>query len=91
MVNVVPFSSSITVGSNKTYQTINSALAAVRAMTRPNKERVKIMIDPGNYEEMPVIDVDSVSFINAASKPNINLTNQGVDIDPNAVRITSYY
>jgi len=31
-------------------------------MIRPNNERVKIMIDPGNYEEMLVIDVDSVSW-----------------------------
>lgn len=85
------YSPAITVGTDKDYQTINDALAAVRAMERPGNERVKIMIDPGNYEEMLVIDVDSVSFINASATPSIALLNKGVDIDENAVRITSYY
>jgi len=81
----------ITVGTDKEYQTINDALSAVSAMTRPNDERVKIMVDPGNYEEMLVINVDNVSIINAAVTPSIALLNKGVDIDENAVRITSYY
>jgi exo-poly-alpha-galacturonosidase len=87
----LPYSTTITVGADKNYQTINAALAAVRAMVRPNLERVKIMIDPGNYEEMLNIDVANVSLINAAATPSIALANKGVDIDPNAVRITSYY
>jgi pectin methylesterase-like acyl-CoA thioesterase len=91
VLSTIPYASSITVGTDKTYQTINEALAAVRAMVRPNKERVKIMIDPGNYEEMLVVDIDSVSFINAAVTPSIALANKGVDINTGAVRVTSYY
>lgn len=91
VANTIPYVATITVGADKNYQTINDALAAARAMVRPNKERVKIMIDPGNYEEMLVVDVDSVSLINASSSPSISLLNQGVGIDGNAVRITSYY
>lgn len=87
----LPYSPVITVGTDKEYQTINDALNAVRAMVRPNNERVKIMVDPGNYEEMLVIDMDSVSIVNASATPSIALLNEGVDIDPNAVRITSYY
>jgi hypothetical protein len=91
VVNTIPYSSQITVGVDKTYKTINDALAAVRAMVRPTKQRVNIMVDPGNYEEMLIIDVDSVSIINASSIPSIALANQGIDINANAVRITSYY
>jgi pectin methylesterase-like acyl-CoA thioesterase len=80
VANTIPYVATITVGADKNYQTINDALAAARAMVRPNKERVKIMIDPGNYEEMLVVDVDSVSLINASSSPSISLLNQGVGI-----------
>ena len=91
VAQTLPYAATISVGVDKNYQTINAALAAVRAMVRPNLERVKIMIDPGNYEEMLNIDVANVSLINAATTPSIALANKGVDIDPNAVRITSYY
>jgi len=87
----LPYSASITVGLGKNYQTINDALAAARAMVRPNKERVSIMIDPGNYEEMLVVDIPNVSFINASPTPNIVLYNKGTLIGQYAVRITSYY
>ncbi len=87
----VPFSDVVTVGINMDYATISEALEAVRAMNRPDNQRVKIMIDPGNYEEMLVIDMDSISLINAISSPGIQMANNGVDIHPNAVRITSYY
>jgi pectin methylesterase-like acyl-CoA thioesterase len=91
VVNTIPYAATITVGTGKNYSTINDALAAARAMVRPNKERVMILVDPGNYEEMLVVDVDSISLINASSTPSIALLNQGVDIDANAVRLTSYY
>jgi hypothetical protein len=91
VLNTRPYTSPLTVGTDKTFQTINAALAAAREMVRPNKERVKIMIDPGNYEEMLVVDIDSVSLINAAATPSIAIANKGVDIDASAVRITSYY
>jgi len=91
VASTLPYSAVITVGTGKNYQTINDALAAARSMVRPSKQRVKIMVDPGNYEEMLLIDVDSVSIVNASSTPSIALANKGVDIDANAVRITSYY
>jgi pectin methylesterase-like acyl-CoA thioesterase len=87
----MPYTATITVGKNKTYQSINDALNAVRSMVRPNDERVKIMIDPGNYEEMLTIDVKNVSLVNSSVNPSIALANKGVDINVNAVRITSYY
>jgi hypothetical protein len=81
----------LTVGTDKTYKTINAALDAVTKMTRTATDRVTIMIDPGNYEEMLVISQANVTLKNAAATPNINLLNKGVDIDAGAVRITSYY
>ncbi len=88
----VPYKATVTVGaSGCDYTTINAALDAVRAMNRPNNERVTIAIQPGNYEEMLVIDVPNVTLKNASSTPSIELTNKGVDIDANAVRITHYY
>ncbi len=88
----VAYDKTITVGENKDYKTINDALDAVAMMDRPNNERVVIEIDPGNYEEMLVIDIPNVTLKNAAGdKASLALTNKGVDIDKNAVRITSYY
>jgi exo-poly-alpha-galacturonosidase len=49
------------------------------------------MIDPGNYEEMIDVTQPNITLKNAAATPNIKLLNKGVDIDVNAVRITSYY
>lgn len=91
VMNAVPYTSVITVGTDKTYQTVNDALSAIRCMTRSATDTVKVMIDPGNYEEMLLIDVPNVTLSNAAVTPSIGLLNQGVDTDPNAVRITSYY
>jgi len=88
---IIPYKATITVGAGKDYLSINEALAAARAMSRPNLERVNMMIDPGNYEEMLLVDVPNVSLTNASATPNIALANKGVDIDANAVRITSYY
>jgi exo-poly-alpha-galacturonosidase len=56
-----------------------------------NNERVTIEIDPGNYEEMLVITQPNITLKNSSSSPNTNVLNKGVNIDPNAVRITSYY
>jgi exo-poly-alpha-galacturonosidase len=81
----------ITVGTAKDYQTINAALIAVSNMVRTATDRVTIMIDPGNYEEMVEITQPNITLKNAAVSPNINLLNKGVDIDAGAVRITSYY
>ena len=91
VVEVVAYAAEISVGTDKDYQTINDALDAIALMDRPNSERVTVMIDPGNYEEMLVIDLDNISLVNASLSPSIALANKGVDIDANAVRITSYY
>ena len=87
----VNFKDVIHVGADKTYKSVNEALAAVAKMIRNNNERVIIMIDPGNYEEMLVINLPNITLKNAASKPGIGLLNKGVDIEPGAVRITAYY
>ncbi|MGY5354665.1 pectinesterase family protein [Wenyingzhuangia sp. IMCC45467] len=89
--SVVAFNSLITVGVDKDYKTINDALNAIAEMDRPNNERVTVMIDPGNYDEMVVINSPNITLKNASATPSIALLNKGVDIDANAVRITSYY
>lgn len=82
----------ITVGAaGCDYTTINDALDAVRKMERTDAQRVTIEIQPGNYEEMLVVDVPNVTLKNAAANPSIQLKDKGVDIDENAVRITWYY
>ncbi len=87
----VAYAAEITVGTNGDYKTVNEALDAVRNMKRENGERVVISIEPGDYEEMLVIDVENVTLKNASQTPSIELTNKGVDIAEGAVRITSYY
>ena len=92
VLDVVAYKETITVGATGCdYTTINDALDAVAAMPRPNNERVTISIQPGDYEEMLVINVPNVTLKNASATPSIALTNKGVDIDANAVRITHYY
>lgn len=73
------------------FQSINDALIAVYYMDRPDNERVTIQIQPGNYEEMLVIGLPNITLKNASDTPSIQTLNKGVDIDKNAVRITSYY
>lgn len=88
----VAYKEVVKVGADKEFKTINAALDAVAMMDRPNSERVVIEIDPGNYEEMLVVDVPNVTLKNAAGeKSSLAVINKGVDIDKNAVRITSYY
>jgi len=88
----VPYSAKVYVGADKQYKTINAALDDVKKMARLNNERVEIVINPGNYEEMLTINIPNVSLVNAAgTNSSIALANKGVDITDNAVRITSYY
>lgn len=91
IARIIPYAETINVGNDKEYKTINAALEAVSQMPRPNNERIKIRIEPGNYEEMLVINTPNISLINAATTPSIALKDKGVNIDNNAVRITSYY
>lgn len=87
----IPYDAEITVGTDKDYQTINVALKAVSNMVRTATDRVTVLIDSGNYEEMLVINQPNVTLKNASATPNTNLINKGVDITDGAVRITSYY
>lgn len=88
----IPYSAKLYVGTDKQYKTINAALNDIQKMSRPNGERVEIVIDPGNYEEMLTVNLPNVSLVNAAgANSSIALKNKGVDITDNAVRITSYY
>jgi exo-poly-alpha-galacturonosidase len=91
VVAIEPYSPTLTVGTDKNYRTINEALDAITRMERPNDESVSVLIDPGNYEEMLVIRSNNIKLLNASSNPSIALLNQGVSIDNEAVRITSYY
>ncbi|MCH5249861.1 MAG: InlB B-repeat-containing protein, partial [Lachnospiraceae bacterium] len=96
----ITYASEITVNpdaaeTGNNYQTINAALEAVRNMDRTDEDGkikpVTIKIQPGDYEEMLVIDVDNIKLVNASANPSIKLKDKGVKIDDNAVRITSYY
>ncbi|GAA0891962.1 hypothetical protein GCM10009122_16410 [Fulvivirga kasyanovii] len=89
--DAVDYAPEIYVGVDKPYKTINEALDAITKMERNNDERVTVMIDPGNYEEMLVIKENNITLKNAAETPSIALKNQGVDIEAGAVRITGYY
>ena len=91
IATVVEYTPELTVGVDKDFQTINGALNAISQMDRPNDERVTVLIDAGNYEEMVVINNPNITLKNASYEPSIELTNNGVDIADNAVRITSYY
>lgn len=90
-IQPVAYAPEIQVGSDKEYPTVHAALDAVTRMDRAADQRVTVLIDPGNYEEMLVITQPNVTLRNASASPSIALLNQGVDIDPSAVRITSYY
>lgn len=87
----LPYIATLKVGPDKDYHSINAALDAVRNMNRPENERVTLLIDPGNYEEMLVMDRPNITLKNAAREPDIELRNRGVDTGPGAVRVTSYY
>ncbi len=92
VVEPVAYTDTVTVGaSGCDYTTIGAALNAIKQMERTGDQRVTVLIQPGNYEEMLVVDVPNVTLKNANSDPSIELTNQGVDIAAEAVRITWYY
>ncbi len=90
--NKVEYKEKITVGaSGCDYTSINDALDVVREMERTADQRVTIEIQPGDYEEMLVVDTPNVTLKNANSEPSIKPINKGVDIEASSVRITSYY
>ena len=86
------YEAKVTVGAKGCdYTSINDALDAVRKMERTDNQRVTIEIQPGDYEEMLVIDTPNVTLRNANANPSITPVNKGVDIKASSVRITSYY
>lgn len=91
VAQVADYQAVVTVGEGKNYATINDALAAIGRMTRTADQNVTVLIDPGNYEEMLRIRLDNITLKNASTTPSIALSDGGVNIDENAVRITSYY
>jgi len=90
-VQVADYRTELRVGVGQEFTTINEALDYVSRMERLSNQRVRILIEPGNYEEMLVINQPNISLVNTASQPSIDLENSGVDIASGAVRITSYY
>ena len=70
---------------------INDALDSARAVYAARQERTTIYIAPGTYQEELTIDVPGLTLKNASKKPSIALWKQGVEADPEAVRITWYY
>ena len=72
-------------------ESINAALDSARAAYAKRGEQTTILIAPGTYQEELTIDVPGLRLKNASKKPSIGLRNQGVDCDPEAVRITWYY
>lgn len=87
----IPYRSMLHVGKEQEFKTIGGALEEARRMEREKNERVEILIEPGNYEEMLLIDIPYITLRNASATPSIELRNAGVDIDENTVRITGYY
>ena len=72
-------------------ESINAALDSARAAYAKRGERTTILIAPGTYQEELTIDVPGLTLKNASKKPSIALWKQGVEADPEAVRITWYY
>lgn len=88
----VAYKDTVTVGTGKDFATINDALDYIARMIRTDEQRVTISIDPGNYEEMLVINEANISLVNAAGNDaSLEIIDKGVNIADNAVRITSYY
>ncbi len=87
----VPYKATVTVGSGKDYETIGEAIEAIRNMNRTDDQRVTVEIQPGDYQEMLVIDTPNVTLKNAVSGASIQPVNKGVSLDANSVRITGYY
>ncbi len=88
----LPYKATVTVGAKGCdYKTLGEAMDAVRAMKRGEDQRVTISVQPGNYEEMLVVDVPNVTLKNASETPSLSVIDKGVNIDENAVRITWYY
>ena len=87
----LPYTDTLYVGAKQRYTSIRQALRAINRMHRTLDQHVTIAIDPGQYDEMLRITQPNISLINRASLPSIKINNGGLDIHPQAVRITGYY
>ena len=90
----ISFDNILRVGFDQEFKNISDALNFIDSMNRSSgskAERITILVDPGNYEEMIVISSPNVTIKNASNYPSTDLKNKGLDIDDQAVRITSYY
>lgn len=85
------YTDTLYVGSKSRYTTIRQALRAVDRMYRTPQQHVTIAIAPGQYDEMLRINQPNISLVNAASLPSVSISNGGLDINDQAVRITGYY
>ena len=79
------------VGARRQYTTIRQALRAIDRMHRRPDQHVTIAIDPGQYDEMLRIRQPNISLVNSAAIPSVSISNGGLDIHAQAVRITGYY
>ncbi len=70
---------------------VNAALEQAREAYARTGETTTVYLAPGDYEEELTIDVPGLRLINASPTPSIAVTDGGVHIDPNAVRLTWYY
>ena len=87
----LPYKETVTVGEGKDFETINAALEAIRNMDRDATQRVTVEIQPGDYQEMLVIDTPNVTFKNAVAGASVVPVNSGVSLSKDSVRITGYY
>ena len=85
------YTDTLYVGAQRQYTTIRQALRAVDRMYRTPAQHVTIAIDPGQYDEMLRISEPNISLINSAAIPSISISNGGLNIHEQAVRITGYY
>ena len=85
------YTDTLYVGAQSQFTTIRQALRAISRMRRTNDQHVTIAIDPGQYDEMLRITQPNISLVNRASLPSISISNGGLDIHNQAVRITGYY
>ncbi len=88
---ITEYKPTVTVGEGCDYATINEALEAISKMSRTDDQNVTVLIKPGNYEEMLRIHLNNITFKNASETPSLKVSEGGVYLDKNAVRITSYY
>ncbi len=71
----VVFKDTVTVGADKEYKSVTSAINAISNMTRSKNERVTVKIDPGVYREQVVINVPNVTLeSNGGTKEDTKIT-----------------